>query len=503
MLQRVKLAWRHHFLQGLYTFESNEPGLITLLSPALLKGYLLQESPKKFIQLESARAFHITRELQVRPKPSPGGNPKAGVRRDKKELKPPPADKPYVPPPMTLVHSSSAGKVVKIHNGMTVRQLADQMGRKADSVQGLLIAHGEVINKVTDVVKIDAAELVAYELDYNVKRMHFDTAKNEALGLPSSGRQLVPRPAVITVMGHVDHGKTSLLDALRHSSVAANEAGGITQHIGAFVVNMSSGASLTFLDTPGHAAFSAMRARGAAVTDIVVLVVAADDGVMPQTREALSHAQAAHVPLVVAINKCDKADANPARVREQLGAEGVELEEMGGDVQVVEISATKHTGLDKLEESLLLLAEIMDLKADISGDIHAVVVEARLDRGRGPLATAVVRNGTLATGLYVVVGIEWGRIRNLIDMHGRPVKSAGPSMPVEIEGLKGLPRAGDDVIVVPNEERARKLSEARKNRLESQKLQRIVPKPVVQKKSKKEKKQAEDEKRETEASKGE
>ncbi|KAI5062317.1 hypothetical protein GOP47_0022856, partial [Adiantum capillus-veneris] len=330
------------------------------------------------------------------------------------------------------------------------------------------------------------------ELDFNVKRIHFDTAKSEALHLQSNEQKLVSRPAVITVMGHVDHGKTSLLDALRNSSVAATEAGGITQHIGAFVVRLKSGASLTFLDTPGHAAFSAMRARGTAVTDIVVLVVAADDGIMPQTHEALAHAQAAHVPMVVAINKCDKADANPARVREQLGAEGVELEEMGGDVQVIEISATKNMGLDKLEEALLLLAEIMDLKADMSGYIHAVVVEARLDRGRGPLVTAIVRNGLLTIGLHVVVGIEWGRIRNLMGANNQPVDSAGPSMPVEIEGLKGLPQAGDDIIVVANEERARKLSEARKNRLELEKLQKAVLKPLVPKKSKKEQKQEKD-----------
>ncbi|KAH7431340.1 hypothetical protein KP509_08G043600 [Ceratopteris richardii] len=454
---------------------------------------VLQDKAALSIQVNNACSFHCTREILARPKPSSVVKPKIGIKKDKRELKPPPVDKPYIPPPMVQVHANSTTKVIKIYNRMTVRQLAQQMGKKEELVQGLLIGQGEVINKVTDSVKIDAAELVAYDLDFNVKRLHFDTAKNEALGLPSSEQKLVPRPAVITVMGHVDHGKTSLLDALRNSSVAATEAGGITQHIGAFVVNMKSGASLTFLDTPGHAAFSAMRARGTAVTDIVVLVVAADDGVMPQTREALSHAQAAHVPMVVAINKCDKHDANPARVREQLAAEGVELEDMGGDVQVVEISATKSMGLEKLEESLLLLAEIMDLKADMSGDVHAVVVEARVDRGRGPLATAIVRNGVLAVGVNVVVGTEWGRVRNLTDAQNQPVKSAGPSMPVEIEGLKGLPQAGDDIIVVASEERARKLSEARKHRLEMQKMQKAMPKPVLQKKSKKELKKSKEE----------
>ncbi|MCO5551316.1 hypothetical protein L7F22_004817 [Adiantum nelumboides] len=480
MIQRIKLALRNPFLQA--------------CSQKFLFALRTLENSKVFIQIDSARLLHSTRELLVRPRPSSGATkPKLGVKKDKRELKPPPVDKPYVPPPMMLARDSSAGKAVQIYRGMTVRQLAAQMGKKEELVQGLLIGHGDIVNKVTDIVKVDTAELVAYELDFNVKRLYFDTAKNEVSRLQSSQKNLVSRPAVITVMGHVDHGKTSLLDALRNSSVAASEAGGITQHIGAFVVSLKSGASLTFLDTPGHAAFSAMRARGTAVTDIVVLVVAADDGVMPQTREALAHAQAAHVPMVVAINKCDKADANPTRVREQLGAEGVELEEMGGDVQVVEISATKNMGLDKLEEALLLLADIMDLKADMSGDIHAVVVEARLDRGHGPLATAIVRNGLLTLGLYVVVGTEWGRIRNLTDKDNQSLETAGPSMPVEIEGLKGLPEAGDDIIVVANEERARELSEARKKRLELQKMQKVVPQPLMPKKRRKEQKQVKDE----------
>ena len=271
-------------------------------------------------------------------------------------------------------------------------------------------------------------------------------------------------------MGHVDHGKTSLLDALRQTSVAAKEAGGITQHLGAFVVTMPSGASITFLDTPGHAAFSAMRARGAAVTDIVVLVVAADDGVMPQTLEAIQHARDAAVPIVVAINKCDKPDSDPERVKLQLGSEGLPLEEMGGDVQVVQVSALKGTGLDRLEESLLLQAEMMELKARVDGPAQAFVVEARLDRGRGPLATAIVKSGTLACGQHVVVGAQWGRIRAIRDMTGKALESARPAMPVEIEGLKGLPMAGDDVTVVGTEERARLLSEGRRKKQERDRL---------------------------------
>lgn len=289
----------------------------------------------------------------------------------------------------------------------------------------------------------------------------------------NEGAEILPRPPVVTVMGHVDHGKTSLLDALRQTSVAAREAGGITQHLGAFVVGMQSGSSITFLDTPGHAAFSGMRARGAAVTDIVVLVVAADDGVMPQTLEAMSHAKAAGVPIVVAINKCDKATANPERVKVQLAAEGLPLEEVGGDVQVVEVSALNKIGLDKLEEALFLQAELMDLKARVDGPAQAYVVEARLDRGRGPLATAIIKAGTLVSGQYIVVGAEWGRIRAIRDMVGKVTDQASPAMPVEIEGLKGLPMAGDDIVVVHSEERARMLSEGRKKKREKDRLKKM------------------------------
>nr|CAB3484625.1 unnamed protein product [Digitaria exilis] len=329
------------------------------------------------------------------------------------------------------------------------------------TLQGILADLGEKVESEFDSISIDLAELVAMELGVNTRRMHTGEGTNE------------PRPAVVTVMGHVDHGKTSLLDALRQTSVAAKEAGGITQHIGAFVVEMPSGASITFLDTPGHAAFSAMRARGAAVTDIVVLVVAADDGVMPQTLEAMSHAKSANVPVVVAINKCDKSGADPERVRIQLGSEGLLLEDMGGDVQVVEISAVAKSGLDKLEEALLLQAEMMDLKARIDGPAQAFVVEARVDRGRGPLATAIVKSGTLVSGQHIVVGAEWGRIRSLRDTAGKITESAKPATPVEIEGLRGLPMAGDDVVVVDSEERARMLSQGRKKKQEKDRLRKI------------------------------
>ncbi|XP_052200186.1 uncharacterized protein LOC127806743 [Diospyros lotus] len=374
----------------------------------------------------------------------------------------PPVEAPYIPPKLKRPSKSQPDRTIEIFEGMTIAELAKRTGESIPILQDILVNVGEKVDSEFDPLGIDIAELVAMEVGVNVRRMH----SNE-------GAEVLQRPAVVTVMGHVDHGKTSLLDALRQTSVAAKEAGGITQHLGAFVVGMPSGASITFLDTPGHAAFSAMRARGAAVTDIVVLVVAADDGVMPQTLEAMSHAKAAEVPIVVAINKCDKPAADPERVRVQLASEGLPLEEMGGDVQVVEVSAVNKTGLDKLEEALLLQAELMDLKARVDGPAQAYVVEARLDRGRGPLATAIVKVGTLVCGQHVVVGAEWGRIRAIKEMVGKLTDRAKPAMPVEIEGLRGLPMAGDDAIVVESEERARMLSAGRKKKLEKDRLMKI------------------------------
>ncbi|XP_010264989.1 PREDICTED: uncharacterized protein LOC104602838 isoform X2 [Nelumbo nucifera] len=413
----------------------------------------------------SIRYFHASSELFYKRKSDEAFGLKAPkkekyVKRDNRTQ--PPVEAPYVAPKPKRTTKSLPDRTIDIFEGMTISELAKRTGESITSLQDILINVGEKVESEFDPISIDIAELVTMEVGVNVRRLH----SNE-------GVELLPRPAVVTVMGHVDHGKTSLLDALRQTSVAAKEAGGITQHLGAFVVDMPSGASITFLDTPGHAAFSAMRARGAAVTDIVVLVVAADDGVMPQTLEAMSHAKAANVPIVVAINKCDKPAADPERVRIQLGSEGLALEEMGGDVQVVEVSAANKTGLDKLEEALLLQAEMMDLKARVEGPAQAYVVEARLDRGRGPLATAIIKAGTLVPGQHVVVGAEWGRIRAIKDMVGRVTDMARPTMPVEIEGLRGLPMAGDDVIVVESEERARMLSAGRKKKLEKDRLQKI------------------------------
>ncbi|GAU35117.1 hypothetical protein TSUD_162220 [Trifolium subterraneum] len=378
------------------------------------------------------------------------------VRRDSRNQ--PPVEAPYVPRNIAAT-KSNPDKTIEIFEGMTLVELAKRTGKSLSSLQDILTNVGEKIESEFDPLSMDIAELAAMEVGVNVKRLH-----------STDGSEILPRPAVVTVMGHVDHGKTSLLDAFRQTSVAAREAGGITQHLGAFVVGMSSGASITFLDTPGHAAFSAMRARGAAVTDIVVLVVAADDGVMPQTLEAMSHAKSANVPIVVAINKCDKPGANPEKVKLQLASEGLLLEEMGGDIQVVEVSAIKKTGLDNLEEALLLQADMMDLKARFDGPAQAYVVEARLDKGRGPLVTTIVKAGTLVCGQHVVVGSQWGKIRTIKDAAGRSTQRATPAMPVEIEGLRGLPMAGDDVIVVHSEERARMLSSGRKKKSEEDRL---------------------------------
>ncbi|KAK7259058.1 hypothetical protein RIF29_24652 [Crotalaria pallida] len=407
------------------------------------------------------RCFHASAEVWARSDQAFGlKTPKREkyVRKDSRNQ--PPVEAPYVPPIVKATKSNPV-KMIEIFEGMTLVELSKRSGKSVSSLQGILTNVGEKVESEFEPLSMDVTELVAMEVGVNVKRLH-----------SAKGAEIVPRPPVVTVMGHVDHGKTSLLDALRQTSVAAREAGGITQHVGAFVVIMPSGSSITFLDTPGHAAFSAMRARGAAVTDIVVLVVAADDGVMPQTLEAMSHAKAANVPIVVAINKCDKPGANPERVKIQLASEGLLLEEMGGDVQVVEVSAAKKTGLDNLEEALLLQAEIMDLKARIDGPAQAYVVEARLDKGRGPLITTIVKAGTLACGQHVVVGSEWGRIRAIKDMVGRLTQRATPAMPVEIEGLRGLPMAGDDVIVVHSEERARMLSSGRKRKSEEDRIRK-------------------------------
>ncbi|ATU73904.1 translation initiation factor IF-2 [Komagataeibacter rhaeticus] len=343
---------------------------------------------------------------------------------------------------------------------ITVQELANRMAARQGEVIKALMKMG-VMATVTQSLDADTAELVVQEFGHRVRRVADSDVEIGIEGIEDRAEDLLPRPPVVTVMGHVDHGKTSLLDALRTTDVANGEAGGITQHIGAYQVTLASGAKITFIDTPGHEAFTAMRARGASVTDVVVLVVAADDGVMPQTIEAIKHAKAADAPIIVAINKCDKPGANPDRVRQELLNHEIVVESMGGDTQDVEVSALKRTGLDKLEEAILLQAEILDLKANPDRVAEGSVIESRLDRGRGPVATVLVQKGTLRRSDIVVAGAEWGRVRAMIDDRNRQLSEAGPSMPVEILGITGVPGAGEPFVVVENENRAREISEFR------------------------------------------
>ena len=343
---------------------------------------------------------------------------------------------------------------------ITIQELANRMSERAVDVIRLLMKQGEM-HKINDVVDADTAQLVAEEMGHTVKRVAESDVEEGLFDTPDVDADLTARPPVVTIMGHVDHGKTSLLDAIRQANVVSGEAGGITQHIGAYQVTAPNGHAITFIDTPGHAAFTAMRARGAKVTDIVVLVVAADDGVMPQTIEAINHARAAHVPLIVAINKIDKPDAKPERVRTELLQYEVQVESMGGETLEVEVSAKQQTNLDKLLELIALQAEVLDLKANADRAAEGTVIEARLDRGRGPVATMLVQRGTLHVGDIVVAGTQWGRVRALLDDKGAARPEAGPSFPVEILGFSGTPEAGDRVAVVESEARAREIAEYR------------------------------------------
>ncbi|HEY7229151.1 MAG TPA: translation initiation factor IF-2 [Pseudolabrys sp.] len=349
---------------------------------------------------------------------------------------------------------------VTIPDAITIQDLANRMSERAVDVIRLLMKQGQMAT-INDVIDADTAQLIAEEMGHTVRRVSEADVEEGLFDAADDPARLTPRAPVVTVMGHVDHGKTSLLDAIRSSEVAAGEAGGITQHIGAYQVTAPSGAKITFIDTPGHAAFTAMRARGAKVTDIVVLVVAADDGVMPQTVEAIHHAKAAKVPIIVAINKIDKPDAKPDRVRTDLLQHEVQVESMGGEVVDVEVSATKKTNIDKLLEMIGLQAEILDLKADDNRAAEGTVIEAKLDRGRGPVATVLVQRGTLRAGDIVVAGAEWGRVRALVSDTGAPVQNAGPSTPVEVLGFSGTPDAGDRLAVVEDEARAREVTNYR------------------------------------------
>ncbi len=351
---------------------------------------------------------------------------------------------------------------------ITIQELSNRMAERAVDVIKLLMKQGQMM-KINDVIDADTAEIIATEMGHTVKRVAESDVEEGLFAAVDAEADLVSRPPVVTIMGHVDHGKTSLLDAIRSTKVAAGEAGGITQHIGAYQVEIH-GQKITFIDTPGHEAFTAMRSRGAKATDIVVLVVAADDGVMPTTVEAINHTRAAGVPIIVAINKIDKPQADPQRVRTALLQHEVMVESMGGDVLEVEVSAKQRLNLEKLLEAILLQSEVLELRANPSRPAEGTVIEAKLDKGRGPVATVLVQRGTLKVGDILVAGPAWGRVRALLDDHGDNVAAALPSMPVEVLGFQETPEAGDRFAVVENEARAREVADYRQ-RLKREKAQ--------------------------------
>jgi translation initiation factor IF-2 len=360
---------------------------------------------------------------------------------------------------------------VKVPSGVTVKDLAEALGISPARIITMMMSAGEMVT-LTVSLSDDAVELIGSELKREITIQHASDEVDEELTFDDPEDSLQARPPVVTIMGHVDHGKTTLLDSIRESSVVTTEAGGITQHIGAYQVDVPDGRKVTFLDTPGHEAFTAMRARGAKVTDVAVLVVAADDGVMPQTVEAIDHARAAGVPIVVAVNKIDREDSNPERVRTELTQQGLQPEEWGGDTIFEDVSAKAHTNLDKLLDSILLQADVLDLKANPAASATGVIIESRLDVGRGPVATVLVQRGTLRVGDAAVAGDAWGKVKALNDYNGRRVKEAGPGVPVEILGFDHPPTAGELCRVVENERIARQMAQQRAQRVRAEALAR-------------------------------
>ena len=363
---------------------------------------------------------------------------------------------------------------VVIPETITIAELANRMSERSVDVVKLLMQQGQMMT-ANDIIDSDTAELIAEEMGHKVTRVAESDVEGSLFEeiMNDDDGEALPRPPVVTIMGHVDHGKTSLLDAIRNANVVSGEAGGITQHIGAYQVEQN-GSKVTFIDTPGHAAFTQMRARGAQSTDIVILVVAADDGVMPQTIEAINHAKAAEVPIIVAVNKIDKPAADPTRVRNELLQHEVFVESMGGEVQEVEVSALKGTNLDQLLEAIVLQAELLDLKANTTGAAKGTVVEAKLDKGRGPVATVLVQGGTLRVGDIVVAGACWGKVRALIDDQNQQVTEALPSKPVEILGYNGAPEAGNRFAVVDSEAKAREITEYRQRQNRDKAMARLT-----------------------------
>ncbi|MCD6581197.1 MAG: translation initiation factor IF-2 [Desulfuromusa sp.] len=362
--------------------------------------------------------------------------------------------------------SKAIKRIVRISDSITVGELAKRMGVKANALIAELMRQGSMVT-INHPLDYDSAAILASEFNHEVENVAFDEetilAVEPTKEVEDKTEDLEVRPPIVTIMGHVDHGKTSLLDAIREANVTEGEAGGITQHIGAYDVDLD-GKKVTFLDTPGHEAFTAMRARGAGVTDIVILVVAADDGVMPQTKEAINHSKAANVPIIIAINKIDKADANPERVKQELTEFELVPEEWGGDTIFVEVSAKQQTNLDTLLEMVLLQAEVLELQANPNKRAKGSIVEARLDKGRGPIATVLVQDGTLKIGDAIVAGLHFGRVRSMITATGCQVKEAGPSFPVEVTGLGGVPNAGDTFHVVENEKAAKEVAQHRQSK---------------------------------------
>ena len=366
----------------------------------------------------------------------------------------------------TPMPTQKISREIIIPEAITIQELANRMAERAVDVIKLLMKQGQM-NKITDVIDADTAQLIAEELGHSVKRVSESDVEEGLEGIDDREDELKPRSPVVTIMGHVDHGKTSLLDALRETSIVSGEAGGITQHIGAYQLNTSKNNTITFIDTPGHAAFTSMRSRGAKVTDIVVIVVAANDGVMPQTIEAINHSKEANVPIIVAINKIDLDGADPNRVRNELLAHEVIVESLGGDILEVEVSATKKTNLDQLIDTIILQSEVLDLKANPNRSADGTVIESSLDKGKGPVATVLVQRGTLNIGDIVVLGSAWGKVRALSNDLGISIQKAQPSNPVEILGLNSVPEAGDKFTVVNSEARAREITEYRHRKIKN------------------------------------
>ena len=366
----------------------------------------------------------------------------------------------------TPMPTQKISREIIIPEAITIQELANRMAERAVDVIKLLMKQGQM-NKITDVIDADTAQLIAEELGHSVKRVSESDVEEGLEGIDDKEDDLQPRYPVVTIMGHVDHGKTSLLDALRETSIVSGEAGGITQHIGAYQLNTSKKNTITFIDTPGHAAFTSMRSRGAKVTDIVVIVVAANDGVMPQTIEAINHSKEANVPIIVAINKIDLEGADPNRVRNELLAHEVIVESLGGDILEVEVSATKKTNLNQLIDTIILQSEVLDLKANPNRSADGTVIESSLDKGKGPVATVLVQRGTLNIGDIVVLGSAWGKVRALSNDLGASIQKAQPSDPVEILGLNSVPEAGDKFTVVNSEARAREITEYRHRKIKN------------------------------------